>query len=276
MSIAHLSGLGALAGQYRGFIVDLWGVIHDGVTPYDGALACLRRLRRDGARVVLLSNAPRRAAAAEAGLLRMGIDRTLFDGIATSGEAAWRALADYPGARVYHLGPPRDRSVLEDRDLRRVDDPRAADLLLNTGPDDQRDPASLAAYLPELRQCLEARLPMLCANPDLEIVSAGRRLICAGALGQWYAAEGGSVRWIGKPDPAVYELVWPLLAGIERQRILAIGDALRTDIAGARAVGVDSCWVLGGIHALQSHSDAEAEAASAGLAPMATLDGLRW
>lgn len=276
MTIAHLSGFSQIATAYRGFIVDLWGVIHDGVTPFAGAVACLRRLRAAGSRVVLLSNAPRRAAAAEAGLLRMGIARDLFDGIVTSGEATWLALADYAGARVLHLGPERDRSVVRDRDLILVEAPLDADLVLNTGPDDQRGPTSIEPYLPALEACLAAGLPMLCANPDLEIVSGGRRLICAGALAEWYALRGGAVRSIGKPHPEVYELVWPMLGTIDRAEILAVGDALRTDIAGANAAGIDSCWVLGGIHALDTPALAEAEAAAAGLRPVATLPAFSW
>lgn len=276
MNIAHLSRFSEVATRYRGFIIDLWGVIHDGVTPFAGAVACLRQLRATGSKVVLLSNAPRRAAAAEAGLSRMGISRDLFDGIVTSGEATWLALADYAGARVLHLGPERDRSVVQDRDLVLVDAASQADLLLNTGPDDQRGPTSIEPYLPCLEACLAAGLPMLCANPDLEIVSGGRRLICAGALAEWYAQQGGRVRSIGKPHPEVYELVWPMLEGIDRREVLAVGDALRTDIAGARAAGIDSCWVLGGIHALEAPAEADAEAGAAGLRPIATLPALCW
>ena len=117
---------------------------------------------------------------------------------------------------------------------------------------------------------------MICANPDLEIVSGGRRLLCAGALALHYADRGGAVRWIGKPYPEVYDLVWPLLAGLGRTEILAVGDALRTDMAGGRAVGVAGCWVLGGIHALTDPAAAEAEAAVAGLAPVATLPAFVW
>ncbi len=276
MNIAHLSRFSEIAPRYRGFIVDLWGVIHDGVTPFAEAVACLRQIRATGSKVVLLSNAPRRAAAAEAGLLRMGISRDLFDGIVTSGEATWLALADYAGARVLHLGPQRDRSVVQDRDLVLVDAAPQADLLLNTGPDDQRGPTSIEPYLPCLEAALAAGLPMLCANPDLEIVSGGRRLICAGALAEWYGQKGGRVRSIGKPHPEVYELVWPMLEGIDRRDVLAVGDALRTDIAGARATGIDSCWVLGGIHALEAPAEADAEADAAGLRPVATLPALCW
>ncbi len=276
MSSTHIEGLAELAGRYRGFIIDLWGVVHDGVAPYDGALDCLRRLRAAGGRVVLLSNAPRRAAFAEAALARMGVTRALFDGIVTSGEATWIALAAYAGARVYHLGPDRDRNVLDGLPVVRVDHPKEADVVVNTGPDDRRDPTSIDGFLPELRSCLDSELPMICANPDLEVVSAGRRLVCAGALAQWYEARGGQVRWIGKPDPAVYDLVWPMLGDIDRGATLAIGDALRTDVAGARAVGVDACWILGGIHAVEDPASAWSEAAAAGLSPVATLPGLRW
>ncbi len=275
MNIAHLPGFAAIAGRYRGFIIDLWGVIHDGVTPYDGAVECLQRLRAAGAPVALLSNAPRRAAAAAAGLRRMGIDDTLYRGIVTSGEVTWQALADHAGARIYHLGPERDRNVLEGRAVTRVATPAAADLVLNTGPDDLRSPTDIAEYEDELTACLAARLPMICANPDLEIIRAGQRLICAGALALWYEARGGAVRWIGKPYPEVYAPVLALL-GLPLDEVLAVGDALRTDIAGAQQAGIDSCWVLGGIHAMEDPAAAAAEAKAAGLTPVASLAGFRW
>jgi len=272
----HLAGIAALVPDYDGFVIDLWGVIHDGTTPYDGALEALARIRATGKPAVLLSNAPRRAAAAREGLRRLGVHDDLYAAVMTSGEAAWTALAEYPGARVYHLGPARDRSVLDARDVVLVDRPDQADLVLNTGPDDSRDPTHIDPYLSELDDCLTARLPMLCANPDLEIVrSGGVRVICAGALALWYEERGGQVRWIGKPFPEVYGPTMALL-GVPAGRALAIGDALRTDVAGAKAMGMDACWVLGGIHALDSPAQAEAEAAAAGLAPVATIPGFRW
>lgn len=275
MNIAYLPGFSAIAGRYRGFVIDLWGVIHDGVTPYDGAVDCLQRLRAAGAPVVLLSNAPRRAAAAVAGLRAMGIEDALYSGIVTSGEVAWQALADHAGARIYHLGPERDRSVLENRAVTRALTPAAADLVLNTGPDDLRSPTDIGQYEGELAACLAARLPMICANPDLEVIRRGQRLICAGALALWYEARGGTVRWIGKPYPEVYAPVLASLA-LPAREVLAVGDALRTDIAGAQQAGIDSCWVLGGIHALESPAAAAAEAMAAGLAPVASLAAFRW
>jgi HAD superfamily hydrolase (TIGR01459 family) len=247
-----IDGFGELADRYDGFIVDLWGVVHDGVAPFPGALDCLNRLR--GRPVLLLSNAPRRATAARHALLRLGVPDTLYSFILTSGEATWLALRDRTdtwfaqlGRRAYHLGPERDRNVIDGLDIFRVTTPEDADFVLNTGPDDMRDPTSLTEFLPELAACRAAGLKMICANPDLEVMRGDKRLLCAGALAAHYLEIGGDVRSIGKPDPAIYDLALAQL-GVPRGRVLAIGDSLRTDIAGAANAGMDSIWILGGIH----------------------------
>ncbi len=281
----HLAGFAPLAQDHDGFIVDLWGVVHDGVTPYDGAVDCLLRLRAAGKRVVLLSNAPRRTRLVQAGLRAMGLPDDTYDAVLTSGEATRGALLERTdpwfaklGRHVLHLGPLKDRDIFEGLDLDIVGDPADADFLLNTGPDDDSGESGPEPYLPLLRACAERGLPMLCANPDLEIVRGGSRIICAGLLARFYEQYGGVVRSIGKPHPEVYDIVCPTL-GVPRSRILAVGDALATDIAGARAAGIASCWVLGGIHAEMIGNDsalAEAEAAGAGLAPIATVSSFRW
>jgi len=280
----ELDGLAPLADGYDGFILDLWGVIHDGARPYPGAVECLRRLRAAGKRAVLLSNAPRRAAAAAAAMRAMGIGAELYDGIVTSGEVTHWLLRDRDtpafaalGRRLYHLGPERDRNVFAGLDVEIAPRPALAEFMLNTGPDDDRGPTSIAPYEPELREALAAGLPMVCANPDLEVIRDGRRLICAGALALWYEARGGRALWVGKPDPSVYGPALALL-GLPRGRVLAVGDSLRTDIAGARATGIDSCWVLGGIHADEFSTFAAAEEAAhaAGFAPVALVRAFRW
>jgi HAD superfamily hydrolase (TIGR01459 family) len=282
-----LDGFGAMAPGYGGFIVDLWGVVHDGVNPYPGAIDTLARLRDAGKRVVLLSNAPRRAAVAQAAMRAMGIADDLYTGIMTSGEASHMLLRDRPdgfsrtlGQRMYHLGPQRDRNVFADLlgDLMQVDHPGHASFVLNTGPDDTADPTTIAAWEAVLAACREADLPMLCANPDLEVLRGGTRVICAGALAQHYESLGGTVRWIGKPDPAIYAPVLDMI-GLDRADVLAVGDALRTDIAGAHAVGVDSCWVLGGIHGEELGGDPAriaAAARDAGFAPRAVVPSFSW
>jgi HAD superfamily hydrolase (TIGR01459 family) len=279
----EIGGLGELAGGYDGFIVDLWGVVHDGIAPYPAALDCLARLR--GRPVLLLSNAPRRADSARRMLQRMGVADTLYTDIVTSGEAVWLALRDRTdpwfarlGGRVYHFGPQRDRNVLEGLSLVLAAHPEDADFVVNTGPDDDvSDPRALETFVPELAACLRAGLPMICANPDLVVMRGGVRILCAGSLAAWYAAEGGDVATLGKPDPAIYAMALARM-GLPAGRVLAIGDSLHTDIAGAAGAGLDSLWILGGIHAQELADGAELAglAAARGLAPSGVLARLAW
>lgn len=279
----HLTGIAPIAEAYDGFILDLWGVIHDGVKLYPDAKATLQALRSRGKRIVMLSNAPRRATMVVAALTRLGIEPALYDGVMTSGESVWEALRtrDDPwfadlGRRAFWLGPVRDLPLLEGLDLDLVATPGEADFVLNIGADEAVSDTDLAPHLPALEACRKADLPMVCANPDIIIVRDGQQILCAGALAEVYARMGGEFRQRGKPGPEVYG---PTLAtlGVRPDRVLAVGDALRTDIAGAQGVGLDSCWVLDGIHNLAGlHGEAEREAEAAGLAPRATLPSFRW
>ncbi len=279
-----LDGFSTLAADYDGFIVDLWGVVHDGVKPYPGSRRTLEALRDAGKRVVLLSNAPRPSATAQKALRGMGLGDDLYSGIMTSGEATRLALINPPdawfatlGPRVLHIGPERDRVTLAGLDYELVDIPEEADFIVNTGPDEEIS-TTLEEYEAVLIASRRAGLKMICANPDLEVIRGGERLMCAGALAQRYEALGGDVRSFGKPDPAIYRPVLDLL-GVEKHRVLAVGDALRTDIAGAHAAGVDSCWILGGIHAEALGGDPvliKKAATDAGLAPVACLPAFNW
>lgn len=281
----HLHGFAEIAAEYDGFILDLWGVVHDGVRPYPGATDCLRRLRAAGKRIVMLTNAPRRAGPVRAQLAGMGIEDALYDGVMSSGEATHIMLRDRPdawwrglGERVFHLGPERDRNVFAGLGLVQVARPDEAGFVLNTGPDDESDPTDPTVFDPVLAACAAARLPMICANPDLEVIRGGVRVVCAGTLALRYGVLGGDIRSLGKPDPAIYGPVLDML-GLPRGRVLAVGDALRTDIAGARAAGIDSCWVLGGLHGEhlgEGAAQVELEASSAGLAPVAAIPAFAW
>lgn len=286
----HLPGFAPLAAQYDGFILDLWGVIHDGVNAFPHAVDCLARLRDAGKRTLLLSNVPRPNDAAQAMMRRMGILDDLYTDILTSGEAVRRALQRPPdlwwaelGQRVFHLGPERDRGVIEGLALTKVADPSEANFMLNTGPDDHRNPTDISEFEQVLRDCARHGLPMICANPDLVVIRGGVRVLCAGSLAVRYQELGGDVRSIGKPDPAIYQ---PVLQSLDLPvgRILAVGDALHTDIAGAAGVDIAACWVLGGVHgeALADGSGrydlarAEQVAAVEGVAPIATVPRFEW
>jgi len=286
----HLSGFAPLAERYDGFVLDLWGVIHDGINAFPHAVETLRQLRAAQKRTLLLSNVPRPNAAVQTMMQRMGIDDALYSDILTSGEAVRRALQSPPdlwwaelGQRVFHLGPVRDLPVLDDLPLQRVPEPADADFVLNTGPDDHRNPSEMNEFEPVLQDCAKHRLPMICANPDLEVIRGGVRVLCAGALALRYQELGGDVRSLGKPDPAIYQPVLQQL-GLPPERVLAVGDSLRTDIAGAASVDLDACWVLDGVHgaALRDASggfnsgQADAMARDAGVRPVATIPRFQW
>ena len=256
MSIRIIDGIGEIADGYDGFILDLWGVLHDGMGPYPGVLDALRRLKAAGKRLVILSNAPRRAAPVAARMAEIGIPPGLYDAVHSSGEEVWRHLKDRDepfyaalGRRFYHIGPPRDDGVGAGLDFTRVEDVAEADFILNTGPWGWE--ATTEGY-EDLLQAAQARdLPMVCANADLVVVHRGRRMFCAGALAERYEAIGGRVRWHGKPFLSVYETCFALLGIADRRRILAVGDSLRTDIAGAANAGIDSLLVSSGVHAAE-------------------------
>jgi HAD superfamily hydrolase (TIGR01459 family) len=275
-----MSGFGRLSANYDGFIVDLWGVVHDGVRPYPGVLDCLARLKQEAKRVVFLSNAPRRGGKIAEALGEMGITPEFYDGIMSSGEAVYLGLRDRTdefaalGETLYHLGPPRDRGIFDTLPLREAARPAEADFILNTGPDDILGPQDPSVYQPVLDEGLKHKIPMVCANPDLEVIRDGQRIICAGLLAEIYATAGGKVIQRGKPDPAIYMPTLALL-GTERHRTLAVGDSLRTDMAGAKAAAIDACWVLSGIHALRPE-EAPQEAEMAGIKPRAILPGFAW
>jgi len=286
----HLPGFAPLADRYDGFILDLWGVIHDGVNAFPHAVNCLARLREAGKRTLLLSNVPRPNDPAQLMMRQMGIPDDLYTDILTSGEAVRRALQRPPdlwwaelGQRVFHLGPERDRGVLEGLALTKVTDPADANFVLNTGPDDHRNPTEMSEFEGVLQDCVRYRLPMICANPDLQVIRGGVRVLCAGSLALRYKELGGDVRSIGKPDPAIYQPVLQSL-GLPVARVLAVGDALHTDIAGAAAVDIAACWVLSGIHgdALADGSGrydlarAEAMAKEEDVAPVATIPRFAW
>ena len=243
-----IPGLGAVADRYDAFVVDLWGCLHNGIEAFPEAVAALGRLRPKP--VCLLSNGPRRASVLVERLDGMGIGRDLYDAVMSSGESAWAAIGRGdgipPGRRCHHIGSGRDTSVREGNGVTVADRIGTADFILCT--DIRRRGETLADYEAELACGIGHGLPMVCANPDL-VVHVGDRLeICAGTLAARYAELGGRVSYHGKPHPAVYSEAFRAIGSPAPSRTLAIGDGLRTDIAGANAVGIDSLFLADGIH----------------------------
>lgn len=261
-----LEGSGA-GHDYVAFICDVWGVLHDGVSPYPGAAECLAKLRASGRPVILLSNAPRPSHSIMPQLQGFGfmgagpaaLPGAHYDAIITSGDAVRSAIeGGYYGRTMMHLGPDRDLPLLDGLDIEFAG-PGNAHFVLNTGlyDDTNETPDDYRELLSELHR---RHLPMLCANPDEIVMRGGNRIYCAGALARAYAALGGAVTYFGKPFPGVYQLCLNRITRLlgrdtPPEQALCIGDGLHTDIAGAQAFGMGSLFVSGGIHGAELQAD---------------------
>ncbi len=286
MTVPLLSGFAPIAGNYDAAILDLWGVLHDGRGAHPAALKCLEEMRGRGLRLVVLSNAPRRSHIVIEQTAALGLAREAYDEIVTSGDIARAALGDGApwGRRYFHVGPPRDVDLLTGLDYETAAQAEAADFILNTGLfDDETETAD--DYADFLGAARARDQPMVCVNPDLTVMRGSREVQCGGALAAAYEALGGRVEAFGKPHPSAYAACFAVLNGVARDRIVAIGDSLRTDIAGAQAAGIDAVFVAGGIHAaeLGCVPGQALEAArlqrfidASGQTPVAALAALTW
>ncbi|MDE2181470.1 MAG: TIGR01459 family HAD-type hydrolase [Alphaproteobacteria bacterium] len=243
-----IAGLREIAGPYDALVCDVWGVVHDGVTPFWPAIEALRRFREQQGPVVLLTNAPRPAAEIVASFARIGVPPDCYDHVVTSGGAARADLASRAGhgrVAMFHLGPERDQALYQGLDVSLVG-PDAADVVLCTGLFD--DETETPEHYREVLAALRARgLPMICANPDVLVPRGGRLLYCAGGLARAYEQLGGEVAYYGKPHLPIYKVALEA-AGAPRQP-LVVGDGLETDIRGANRAGFDALFVVHGVHA---------------------------
>lgn len=245
----ELADIGAIAANYDVFFCDVWGVLHNGLAAYPKAVRALERLRNDQKTVILITNSPRPRDAVREQILELGVRSDAFNSIVTSGDVTRELIKEGP-RRLFHIGAARDYSLFDGLDLELVEE-READGVICTGlfDDETETPDDYQQLLLRLRS---RNLPFICANPDIQVERGDRLLWCAGALARDYNALGGRTLVAGKPHRPIYELAL-LKAHIIRgdcpkNRILAIGDGLLTDIKGAEQFGIDSLFVADGIH----------------------------
>jgi HAD superfamily hydrolase (TIGR01459 family) len=276
-----LDSISDLAAGRDAWLTDIWGVMHNGVRPFTAACDACTRYRLAGGTVLLLSNAPRPAESVAQQLDRIGVPRFAWDLILTSGDAARALVAAYAGKRVFALGPERDLTLYEGLDMTLVPAPEA-EVISCTGlfDDEVETPED---YKDMLTAFAERKLPMVCANPDLTVERGSRIVYCAGSLAAVYEVLGMSVQYAGKPYLPVYDMAFEALARLKgkpipRERILAIGDGIRTDIKGAATAGLDSVFIASGVHAAAGlDSVALAELFPHGTPrPIAAMPALAW
>ena len=236
---------------YDFIICDIWGVLHNGIAAFSSANEALKLSRKSRKTVILLSNAPRPNPDIAVQLNALGISPDAYDAIVTSGDITQDLLRQRVGQSVYLLGPERDLPVLDSIGIQSVP-LQKADYVLCTGlfNDEAETPDDYKTLLNEM---IEARLPMLCANPDL-VVERGKTLIyCAGALAEAYIKLGGNVQFIGKPFKIAYDYTFQAYFKLhqkmpDKAKTIAIGDAIRTDVKGACQYGISSLFLAAGIH----------------------------
>ncbi len=251
---AAIEGIRDLAERYHGFIIDQWGVLHDGTTVYPDVHGVLAELQRRAKQMVLLSNTSRRVADNRRQLRGLGLNPGMFAGIVTSGEAAYLSLLhkrrppfDRLGRRCLLLSHPGDTSPVDGLDLDLVDSVDEADFVFLAWYDRAAHPEDhFAAFA---GRAIKRRLPLICANPDRLVRVVGGLIEAPGAYAARYTGAGGEVVYVGKPHAPIYAACLDLLEGLEKNEIVCIGDSLEHDIKGANDMGLDSALVAGGIHA---------------------------
>ncbi|ETD81904.1 TIGR01459 family HAD-type hydrolase [Rhodobacter capsulatus] len=262
-----LQSLAEISARYDVLLCDLWGCVHNGVAPFPAALAALQGFRAQGGRVILITNAPRPARFVAEGLDRMGVPREAWDAIVTSGDAAQDAMfAGAVGRRLWHLGPQKDDGCFTEippewqgrSNVERVPFDQAEGIVC-TGPFDELNEVP-EDYRPRFLEAKTRGLPLLCANPDVVVDMGETRIYCAGALAALYEEMGGRTMYFGKPHPPIYDMARRRMAEFgltDDSRVLAVGDGINTDVAGAIGENLDVLFVSGGLAAEQFGADVE-------------------
>jgi HAD superfamily hydrolase (TIGR01459 family) len=282
-SLRFVEQLRGLVDGVEVILSDIWGVVHNGLESFPEACAALHTYRQRGGTVILITNAPRPADSVQRQLRKLGVADETYDAIVSSGDLTRNFVAGHPGKKMFWIGPDRDSSL--HRGLDAVMAPlEQADYIVCTGLfDDETESAE--DYRAMMLQAREHKLPLICANPDIVVERGDRLIYCAGAVAELYRELGGEVIFYGKPHRPIYERAMALAAERRGQptsldRVLAIGDSVRTDLTGALGFGIDCLFLTRGIHSEEFEGIDQLDPASVkelfGHPPRALMRELRW
>jgi len=282
-TLTFVERLRDLVGGVDVLLSDIWGVVHNGLIAFPDACEALHTFRARGGSVILITNAPRPADSVRRQLRKLSVSDETYDAIVSSGDLTRNFVAGHSNQKMFRVGPERDNSIY--RGLDPIIAPlQEADYIVCTGLfDDETESAE--NYRPMLEKALARKLPMVCANPDIVVERGDRLIYCAGAVAELYRELGGEVIFYGKPHRPIYERAIQLAAerrgkAVPLDRVLAIGDSVRTDLAGAQAFGIDCLFVTRGIHSDEFEGLDELDPVSIkelfGHPPKALMRDLRW
>jgi HAD superfamily hydrolase (TIGR01459 family) len=282
-SLRFVERLSGLVDGVEVILSDIWGVVHNGLESFPEACEALHTYRQRGGTVILITNAPRPADSVQRQLRKLGVADETYDAIVSSGDLTRNFVADHPGKKMFWIGPERDSSIHRGLDAAMAP-LEQADYIVCTGLfDDETESAE--DYRAMMLQAREHKLPLICANPDIVVERGDRLIYCAGAIAELYRELGGEAIFYGKPHRPIYERAMALAA--ERRgrptsldRVLAIGDSVRTDLTGALGFGIDCLFLTRGIHSEEFEGIDQLDPASVkelfGHPPRALMRELRW
>jgi HAD superfamily hydrolase (TIGR01459 family) len=282
-TLRFIEHLREVVGEVDVVLSDIWGVVHNGLESFPEACAALHAFRERGGTVILITNAPRPADSVQRQLRKLHVPDETYDAIVSSGDLTRHFVAGHPGQKIFWLGPERDGSIHRGLDPVLVGIGEA-DYIVCTGLfDDETESAE--DYRAMMLAARERHLPLICANPDIVVERGDRLIYCAGAIAELYRELGGEVIFYGKPHRPIYERAVALAAEqrgtpTPLPRVLAIGDSVRTDLAGAHGFGINCLFVTRGIHAEDFEGIDQLDPASVkelfGHPPLALMRELRW
>ncbi len=284
MTTLHFAqSLRELVGGVDVVLSDIWGVVHNGLESFPEACEALHTYRSRGGTVILITNAPRPADSVQRQLRKLGVADETYDAIVSSGDLTRLYVAEHPGRKMFWLGPERDNSIYRGLDAKTAP-LEEADYIVCTGLyDDETETAE--DYRGMMLKARERKLTLICANPDIVVERGDRLIYCAGAIAELYRGLGGEVIFYGKPHRPIYERAMALAGErqghqIDRKKVLAIGDSVRTDLTGAREFGIDCLFVTRGIHSEEFEGLDQLDPASVmelfGHPPKALMRELKW
>ena len=235
--------------KYDTFVIDLWGVVHNGVALNPKAIEAIEELKKDSKKIVFLSNAPRPSSKVISFLLKMNMNEKHLSNVMTSGEAAMYANNRSKfGKTFFHLGPSRDNSIFEKVKDNKTD-LESCDFILCTGLFDNHE-NDLEYYKKLLEKHISKKL--VCTNPDLTVHRGVIEELCAGSVAKIFEELGGKVVYFGKPHKEIYNMCFN-----SDEKVLAIGDNLRTDIKGANNLNIDCIFITDGVHRDEHNNNSE-------------------
>ena len=260
-TIPLLDSIAPLHGEADVWFLDIWGVLHNGVKPFAGAVSACQNFRALGGKVILVSNSPRPRSGVEKQLDHIGVPKDVYDAVLTSGDVSRVLIAGFEGQPVFHLGPERDVPVFVGTGVELASAIEAIAIVCTGLFDDESEIPH--DYDARLKAFAKRRLPMICVNPDKTVERGGRIIYCAGALAEAYEKLGGNVAYAGKPFGPIYEEAFHIatqLTGrpVQTSRVLAIGDGVATDIAGAIDAGVRAVYIASAVHVAKGEDISDA------------------